>query len=270
MSAIALSILMQNVTVAHAENKVFVKEYTYQASEQDSKITCRKHAIEQVKHLLLEELGSYIESYTEVSNLRLTHEEIVSITSGTVRTEIIDERWDGSYYSIKANLTADPDEVCESIKKNRPIFTKGSNRVIKQNKEYRIKFHSADIEPGPYSNDDSNPGPDAYVVVTDGKGKSLFNSGDVYLKQKNTRALLGNRNNFLPDFCGAGFKRNFSSGCISVSLMDWDGCEGFLCSKSSEEDVIGSELRMCVGDKIGKRWAKGDGWQMEMEIIPAE
>jgi len=270
MLMVALIVLGQDIAVANAEEKVFVKEYSYQASEKDSKISCRTNALAQVKRLLLEELGSYIESSTEVINLQLTREDIVSITSGTVKTEIIDESWDGRQYWIKANLTADPDEVLQSIRESRTISTKEPKGLIKRNKGYRISFYSADIKPGPYGNDDSNPAPDAYIVVKDGKGNSIFNSGDVYLKQNNAGALLGNRNNYTPDFRGVGFNHTFSSDCISVLLMDWDGCEGFMCSKSSADDVIGSEFRICLGDKIGKRWAKSEGWQMEVQIIPVE
>ena len=47
-----------------AETKTFIKEYNYQASEVDSKVSSRAIALEQVKRLLLEELGTYIESHT--------------------------------------------------------------------------------------------------------------------------------------------------------------------------------------------------------------
>ena len=253
-----------------AESRSFTKEYTYQASEQDSNVTCRQHAIVEVKRLLLEELGTYIESHTEVVNLQLTRDEIVSVTSGVVKTEILDENWDGSRYWIKANLTADPDDVLKSINENKNTTAKEPKRLIKRNKEYRISFHSADIKPGAYGDDDSNPAPDSYIVVKDGKGNSIFNSGSDYVKKNNVGVLLGNRNNYTPDFRGAGFNHVFSSNCISIILMDWDGCEGFLCKNSSEDDVIGSDFKICIGDTIGKRWVKASGWQMEIGIIPVE
>ena len=53
-----------------AQSKTFIKEYTYQASEADSKLSCRTIALEQVKRLLLEELGVYLISKTEVRNYR--------------------------------------------------------------------------------------------------------------------------------------------------------------------------------------------------------
>ena len=60
-------------TYVIGEVKTFIKEYTYQASENDSKVSCRAIALEQVKRLLLEELASYLESHTEVSNFQLTN-----------------------------------------------------------------------------------------------------------------------------------------------------------------------------------------------------
>lgn len=38
-----------------AESKTFIREYSYQASELDSKVSCRTIAMELVKRLLLEE-----------------------------------------------------------------------------------------------------------------------------------------------------------------------------------------------------------------------
>ncbi len=258
-------------TYADAESMSFTKEYTYQASEQDSKVTCRNNALAQVKRLLLEEIGTYIEGRTEVKNMQLTRDDISSATSGIVKAEILDERWDGKQYWIRANMTVDPDEVLQSIKSNRKKPSREPPpRAARQGKEYRIAFHSAVIKPGPYGKDDSNPAPDSYVIVKDDQGNTLFNSGDAFQKQNNMGALLGNRNNYSPNFQGVGFNHGFSGGCISVYLMDWDGCEGFMCRNSSQDDTIGVGYRICDVDKIGKRKIKTDGWQMEVEITPAE
>jgi hypothetical protein len=77
---------------AYAELKTFVEEYIYQASEADSKISSRVIALERVKRLLLEKLGPYLESETEVKNFKLTRHRIVVLTGGIVRAEIIEER----------------------------------------------------------------------------------------------------------------------------------------------------------------------------------
>jgi hypothetical protein len=104
---------------AHAEMKTFVREYTYQASEADSKQSCRILAMEQVKRLLLEELGTYLESHTEVKNSELTHDQITTLSAGVVKTKIEKEKWDGRDYWLQAKIDADPDEVAQSIEQLR-------------------------------------------------------------------------------------------------------------------------------------------------------
>ena len=73
-----------------AETKTFIKEYTYEASEDDSRNSSRVTAMREVKRLLLEELGTYLESITKVRNFQLTKDQITSLTAGIVKTEIVD------------------------------------------------------------------------------------------------------------------------------------------------------------------------------------
>mgnify|MGYP001564398392 CR=1 FL=1 len=58
--------------ISSASEKVFIKEYLYHASDIDSKVSSRVIALEQVKRLLLEELGTYLLSETEVKNLAIS------------------------------------------------------------------------------------------------------------------------------------------------------------------------------------------------------
>jgi tetratricopeptide (TPR) repeat protein len=101
--------------ISSAGSIAFEREYTYRASEADSKLSCRRLALEEVKRLLLEELGTYLESQTEVKNYQLTRDQITTLTAGIVRAEIVAERWDGTRYWLKARIVADPDEVAKSI-----------------------------------------------------------------------------------------------------------------------------------------------------------
>ncbi|MGO9136493.1 MAG: tetratricopeptide repeat protein [Syntrophales bacterium] len=107
------------VVPLRAETKTFIREYTYEAGETDSKISCRAIALEQVKRLLLEELGTYVESVTVVRDYQVAKDEITILTAGLVQTTILDENWDGKEYWLKAKITADPDEVASSIEKLR-------------------------------------------------------------------------------------------------------------------------------------------------------
>ncbi|MCX8110312.1 MAG: tetratricopeptide repeat protein [Syntrophorhabdaceae bacterium] len=112
--AILISIIITDNYV-HAELVTFQREYIYQASEVDSKVSSRTIALEQVKRLLLEELGTYLESKTEIKNFDLTKDQITTLTAGIVKTEIIDEKWDGTTYALKAKIAANPDEVAKSV-----------------------------------------------------------------------------------------------------------------------------------------------------------
>lgn len=98
-----------------ADGKVFPRDYTYHAGEADSKVTSRSVAMEQVKRLLLEEIGTYIESHTEVKNFELTKDQITALTAGIVRLKIVDEKWDGEKYWLKAEIVVDPDDVTKKI-----------------------------------------------------------------------------------------------------------------------------------------------------------
>jgi tetratricopeptide (TPR) repeat protein len=98
-----------------AETKTFIKEYTYTASDEDSKNSSRTISLREVKRLLLEELGTYLETITEVQNFQLTKDKITALTAGIVQTEVVEEKWDGKTYWLKSRIQADSNEVIKSL-----------------------------------------------------------------------------------------------------------------------------------------------------------
>ena len=112
VSAIAF---LLSVTASYAKTVTYVKEYTYQASELDSKLSSRTIALEQVKRLLLEELGTYLISEAVVKDFELTKDQISSLTAGILMTVILEEKWDGKTYFLKAKITTETDELIKSI-----------------------------------------------------------------------------------------------------------------------------------------------------------
>lgn len=86
-----LSFILTFVRPVEAEMQTFVKEYTYQANEFDSKSSSRIVVLEQVKRLLLEEIGTYLENHTEVKNFELTKDKITALTAGIIQTQVLDE-----------------------------------------------------------------------------------------------------------------------------------------------------------------------------------
>ena len=113
-----------------ADEKTFVREYTYSALKQDTKETARRVALYEVKMLLLEEVGVYIQSEFEmrdweqqigekITSGEFAEQRLTSITAGITKTEILDEKWikkwnRGEYY-LRAKITLDPDEIKTNI-----------------------------------------------------------------------------------------------------------------------------------------------------------
>lgn len=120
----------------NAENKTFIREYHYQAGESDSKISSRTKALTEVKRLLLEEIGVYLESYINYSEEKTENrissqflkKEIEQISAGITETSILEENWTGVEYYIKAEIIVDPDDVIRQL--NRSIEHRKASVVV--------------------------------------------------------------------------------------------------------------------------------------------
>lgn len=120
----------------NAENKTFIREYHYQAGESDSKISSRTKALTEVKRLLLEEIGVYLESYINYSEEKTENrissqflkKEIEQISAGITETTILEENWTGVEYYIKAEITVDPEDVVRQL--NRSIEQRKASVVV--------------------------------------------------------------------------------------------------------------------------------------------
>ena len=130
------AIILAAVVCGNAESRTFVREYYYQAGESDSKITSRTKALTEVKRLLLEEIGVYLESYINYSeeqdgdriSNQFLKKEIEQISAGITETTILEENWTGIEYYIKAEITVDPDDVIRQL--NRSIEHRKASVVV--------------------------------------------------------------------------------------------------------------------------------------------
>lgn len=108
----------------YAQEKTFVKEYTYKASEADSKVSCRAIAINQLRSMLLDELGVYVESNellktndTAGKNTQNFAENISTISAGITKLDVLGETWNGETFWMKAAITVDTTSIQESLKR---------------------------------------------------------------------------------------------------------------------------------------------------------
>ncbi len=135
-----------------AETVTFTREYTFQASEWDSKDSSRTLSLEMVKRLLLEDLGAYLAGETAVKDMMLTKDQVTTYSAGIVSEEIMDEKWDGKSYRLKAKVSADPIEVEKALKnfledryktKELEETQKKAEELTKENEKLRRELESA-------------------------------------------------------------------------------------------------------------------------------
>ena len=107
-----------------ATEKTFIREYTYEANWLDTKETARRISMNEVKNILLQEVGVYVQSEINMETTEkliegqyelkeFYEEKIISIYAGITKTEIVDEKWAKKWknkqYWIKAKITLDPE-----------------------------------------------------------------------------------------------------------------------------------------------------------------
>ena len=109
---------------ANAKTKTFVREYTYNASEADSKLSARAMSLVQVKQLLFEELGTYVRSTFTVGSIEtenafreMSVSELASMCAGVTKTKILEERWNGEIYFLRARISVEEEDLKRHLKK---------------------------------------------------------------------------------------------------------------------------------------------------------
>jgi len=115
------------------KDKVFIREYTYHASDTDSKVSSRKKAIRELKNILSEEIGVYIQSSFDMKqnlNDKYVKQEIHQLSASITHLKILDEKWNGEIYYIKASVKINPDEVMNLLLE--AIKAKASQKDIKR------------------------------------------------------------------------------------------------------------------------------------------
>ncbi|MEY8241883.1 MAG: SEL1-like repeat protein [Cycloclasticus sp.] len=115
-----LTTLLISTLTTWADAKEFIRDYTYVAGEADSKISARQMAMQEVKRELLNEIGTHIYSRVDISenskNKSVAKQEIRAMTAGFVKVDVLEEKWDGYEFYIKAKMVAAPEEILKRIK----------------------------------------------------------------------------------------------------------------------------------------------------------
>jgi urate oxidase len=137
-------LLLLAVNSSYAQKKTFVRDYSYQASEMDSKISSKTNATAEMRNILLREIGTFIRSEQQTTvhdNTQDYAEKIEAITAGIVEMKVLDEQWNGITYYIKAEMTVDPDDVNRRIAE--VLNDKGKTKELEESRK-RVREAEAD------------------------------------------------------------------------------------------------------------------------------
>ena len=124
-----LTLLLLSVsTSALCAEQTYVREYTYKASDLDSKVTARSNALKLVKAGVLEEIITFVNTDSAVGQQQLGDKfsssfihHAKSQSAGFLKTKLLEETWNGEELWLKAKVTADPEKVRKELLKSLSI-----------------------------------------------------------------------------------------------------------------------------------------------------
>lgn len=140
------------LSLSSLQAETYVREYTYKASEYDSKVTSRANALDQVKVLLLQEIGTHIRQKISISEdsfgNQLASEDIEAVTAGLTKVEILDEKWNGETFYLKARIEADTDAVLNALEAFRKDTTNESKKQLEalKSKQKELELARAEVK----------------------------------------------------------------------------------------------------------------------------
>lgn len=104
----------------HAQERVFRKEVRQIVGTAQSQDDARAAAIAKAKRDALEESGTWLESVSEVKNLKLVRDDIISVTSGITRTRVLEDEpfLEGRAVGIRvvAEVTVDTSGLADRVR----------------------------------------------------------------------------------------------------------------------------------------------------------
>lgn len=107
-----------------AAEKNFIREYTYKASDLDSKVSARKNTLDLIKASVLEEIISYTHNANTLEQAQANKQfrssfiqSTTSSTAGFLKAKILEENWNGFEMNIKAEIKANPEKIREELER---------------------------------------------------------------------------------------------------------------------------------------------------------
>jgi hypothetical protein len=186
-----------------------IREYTYEAGDDDSKNTCRQKALELLLQTVLMEIGTAVLSDSEDVQSEKNGEDfssvknrLVVLSGGVTKAEVLSEDWNGVSCHLKAKVQVDPEEVRTNLKKAVDEWLKDRRAVLER---------LAAVEGAPGTSQRSDIFTDSNFNACQGIYVRTYTSAkasDVCFKKTKSFQFINNKNF---DSCYSTYVRTYSS-----------------------------------------------------------
>ena len=118
MKYLVLLLLVLSTSLSYAKELSYIRDYTYKASDLDSKVSARNNTLKLIKAGVLDEIISYVHNNSSLEQTQSGNEfrssfiqKTSSSSAGFLKARILKENWDGFEMKIKAEVSADPEKI---------------------------------------------------------------------------------------------------------------------------------------------------------------
>lgn len=117
MKQLFILILLLFTAQISAKKQEYIREYTYEATDYDSRESSRMVALAHVKQELLKVISTLIVSQRQSVDEAWYSEEVLSLAMGVIQTKIIEEKWNGETFYLKAKMKTDQKDIEKRLKR---------------------------------------------------------------------------------------------------------------------------------------------------------
>jgi len=127
-----LILLLTVSTSVFSAEQTYIREYTYKASDLDSRVTARSNALKLIKTGVLEEIITFVNTSSDLGQQQVGDKfrssfihQANSRSAGFLKAKVLKETWNGYELWMQAEVSADPDKVKDELLKSLTMLKPG-------------------------------------------------------------------------------------------------------------------------------------------------
>lgn len=170
MRYFVLLLMVSLTSVCHAKELSFIRDYTYKASDLDSKVSARSNTLKLIKAGVLEEIVTFVSNNSSLEQTQSGNEfrssfiqQTSTSSAGFLKARVLQENWDGFEMEMKAEVKADPDIIREELERALALIPASRMQALKSQP---VQLAAAELEPRIAQSYASQPPPVMPITAT--------------------------------------------------------------------------------------------------------